>query len=122
MLYKVSALVLIISIAGTSTALAEYHWLQDSTLKVTVETKEIIYEWEFENPDLYEYEEGNLIWRGDQAKDSFEELLAMLDLSRPTLSEEAIKKITDNYEHAERVTVKRVDLNHCMQTWVWNKT
>ena len=120
-LYKVIALVSFFFIAITPAALAEYQWLQDSTLKVTIETEEMIYEWEFENPDLFEYEEGPFIWRGQKAKDSFEELLTILDLSQPKLSEDVIEEITDQYDLANRLTVKRVGLDHSMQTWVWNK-
>lgn len=121
-LYKGIGVALFLFIASTPTALAEYHWLQDSTLKVTIETEEMIYEWEFENPGMFEYEEGHQIWRGEKAKDSFEELLTVLDLSEPDFSEEVIEKINDRYKDVVRLTVKRVNLDYSMQTWVWNKT
>lgn len=118
---KIIVLVLFLFIVDAPTTLAEYHWLEDSTLKASIETEEIIYEWEFENPNLFEYEEGHLIWRGEKAKDSFEELLTVLDLSQPKFSEELMEKINDRYKDVVRLTVKRVDIDQCTQTWVWNK-
>ncbi|WP_280769914.1 hypothetical protein [Salipaludibacillus daqingensis] len=105
---------------STQSVLAEYDWLKDSMLKISIETEEEMYEWEFENPDEFEYEKGDMIWRGEKAKRSFEDILALIDLSEPELSETVINDVSKHYTGIKRLTIKRERFDQPMQTWVWN--
>ncbi|WP_416151491.1 hypothetical protein ACM26V_11145 [Salipaludibacillus sp. HK11] len=124
MLRNVMILVIVCISFNTATpvTLAKYNFLQDSSLKVTIETEEIIYEWEYENPDQFEYEEGDSIFRGEKAKDSFEKMLMMIDLTEPKISDEVANKVNNEYNMLERITIKKIDADQYMQTWVWNST
>ncbi|RKL66721.1 hypothetical protein CR203_12840 [Salipaludibacillus neizhouensis] len=114
-------LLIFLSMGLSSVVYADYPWLQDETLKVTIVTDDILYEWEYENPDQFEYEEGNTIYRGDKAKKSFEEILQYIDLSEPELKERLIQQLSDRYAGLNRITVKKKDMNQCLQTWLWDK-
>ncbi|MCE7793351.1 hypothetical protein K8O68_13065 [Salipaludibacillus sp. CUR1] len=107
--------------AGKTGLAAEHTWYNHSSLKVTIETETKLYEWEYENPDEFEYEEGHTIWRGDQAKQSFEHLLTIIDLTKPVISDEAAEKLSSKYKQIERITVRRIDSDNCIQTWFWNR-
>lgn len=99
----------------------EYKWLQDSSLKIRITTEDTLYEWEYENPNLFEYEAGSRILRGSEAKESFEQLLEVIDLSEPIISEETVDVVAEHYENPVRIDVKRIDSDRCLQTWLWKK-
>ncbi|SES35753.1 hypothetical protein [Salipaludibacillus aurantiacus] len=122
-LFIILLLLLLISglAAGKAGLAAEPAWYEHSSLKVTIETETKLYEWEYENPDEFEYEEGHTIWRGDQAKQSFEHLLTIIDLTKPVISDHTAEKLSSKYEQIERITVTRIDSDNCIQTWFWNK-
>jgi hypothetical protein len=97
-----------------------YPWLEDMTLDVKIETDTTIYEWEYENPNSFEYEEGSLIKRGEKAKDSFEHLLQVLDLTQSQITDDMVSELSKEFKQIRRISARRVDGDHCLQTWVWN--
>ncbi|MDQ0255030.1 hypothetical protein J2S74_002412 [Evansella vedderi] len=100
----------------------EFSWYSHKILKVTIVTEDIYYEWEYENPDSFEYEEGNTIVREQEAKESFKQILTYFDLTRDTITNEQISSLEKNgYESIVRAVVKRVDRNDHFQTWIWNR-
>lgn len=114
-------LLFVMSMGVSSVVDAEYSWLQDESLKVTIVTEDTLYEWEYENPDQYEYEVGNTIYRGEDAKNSFEEILQHVDLSEPKLKEETIQQLNNIYPGFKRITMERKDMEQCFQTWLWDE-
>ncbi|MBM7096448.1 hypothetical protein JSY36_11895 [Bacillus sp. H-16] len=112
-------IVILLSLLAVIPAHSDMPWLNNASLKVTVETEDTLYEWEYENPRDFEFERGSTIVRGDAARESFEEILTFLDLSRPTLSNEEVQKMAHKYGNVKKVVIKRVDKDRCFQTWKW---
>ena len=120
---KIFILLFVISIYLPVPFAEAFSWYEQTELKITIETDRMIYEWEYENPDEYEYEEGNTIWRGDVAKDSFENILSFLDLAKPDISQEVINSIEQKtgINDINRVVIYRVDAEKNFKTWHWNR-
>lgn len=99
-----------------------HSWYEHAELKITIETATLIYEWEYENPHSFEYEKGNTIVRGEEAKASFEEILHNIDLNSPGIEDKTIQLLEkEKFGQIERMVVRRLDVNHCYQTWLWRK-
>lgn len=97
-----------------------FSWYDHKELKVTIETEDMIYEWEYENPDSFEYEEGNTIVRSDKAKKSFESVISFIDLSKSIIDDDTIRVLENvGYENVTNVVVKRIDRDENKQSWIW---
>src|SRR5690554_1447521 len=99
-----------------------FSWYSHATLKITVETLDSIYEWEYENPNSFEYEAGDRIVRGNEAKESFERILHYFDLTSSSINTDTMKKLEEDMKiHILKVVVRRRDRNYKLQTWSWTK-
>ncbi|MFA9558737.1 hypothetical protein ACERII_15625 [Evansella sp. AB-rgal1] len=99
-----------------------FSWYDHKELKVTIETEDIIYEWEYENPDSFEYEEGNTIVRAEKAKESFDSVLTFIDLNKSIIDDDTIFNLEESgYDNIKNVVVKRVDRNEYKQSWIWTR-
>ncbi|ADU31480.1 hypothetical protein [Evansella cellulosilytica] len=100
----------------------EFSWYQHMTLKISLQSKDTYYEWEYENPTSFEYEYGDSIKRGEKAKQSFEAILNHLDLKQAKITDDQINQIEKmGYEEIERFVVRSVDKSGYTRTWIWKK-
>ncbi|MBU9721128.1 MULTISPECIES: hypothetical protein [Bacillaceae] len=117
-----ASLLILFLVLGSQSYGAYSEWNEYATFKITIEAEGIIYEWEYENPDSFEYEIENRIYRGIEAKESFEEILAILDLSKDTIVDEEISLLREKgLGDIERVEVRQRDRNLFLTTWLWSK-
>ncbi|MBU9712938.1 hypothetical protein [Evansella tamaricis] len=99
-----------------------HSWYTHSYLKLTIETDEVFYEWEYENPNSFEFEKGNRIVRGEEAKESFENMLSKFDLSETTIDDEVVSLLEqEGLSHINRIVIHRLDFDNGYKTWLWNK-
>ncbi|WP_078595044.1 hypothetical protein [Evansella clarkii] len=112
------------SLFGAATmAGASFDWQQYRTLKITFESEEKVFEWEYENPSSFEYEEENTIWRGETARKSFENILAHFDLNEAVITDETAAKFERMYfGPPERIVIHSVDGEDNARTWHWRKS
>lgn len=101
---------------------ASFPWLEYESLKITIETGHILYEWEYENPSSFEFEKGDQIIRGEEAKKSFEQVLSIINISKPTISDEIIHQLeeTHSFSNIRKVVVYSTDRDGFLKTWLWN--
>ncbi|SDZ54788.1 hypothetical protein SAMN05421736_116122 [Evansella caseinilytica] len=116
--------VLTLALAVTSLyalpAAAEFNWYEHSSLKITMETEQVLYEWEYENPASFEFEKGERIVRGEKAKASFEDILSHVDLAVDKIPDETIKRLEGNgYPPIKRLIIYRHDPGRRYQIWSW---
>lgn len=87
---------------------------------MTLETETEIFEWEYENPESYEYEKGNRIVRGEEAKQSFERLLNHFDLTKKGITDEEIIMLEKEYGiNIIRLVIEHFDRNFQHEVLVW---
>lgn len=92
------------------------------SFKVTIIENGIEYEWEYENPDDYEYEHGNTVEKGEQAKREVRGMFRYLNISPTAKVERMVERLKkDDHEHLERLDVRWINKNEKLYTWVWNK-
>ncbi|MCD8508676.1 MAG: hypothetical protein LRY73_01385 [Bacillus sp. (in: Bacteria)] len=120
MLYKSVSTILCIFLLLASSVSASFSWYDHASLKLTIETVETLYEWEYENPDSFEYEKGNEIIRGEEARKSFKEVLQFLILSKPRIDGETIERLERNgFPKITKVVIYSTDRNYSLKTWIW---
>ncbi|UCZ52273.1 hypothetical protein LGQ02_15690 [Bacillus shivajii] len=99
-----------------------FDWYENIEMKVTILTTDIEYEWEYENPNDFEYEKGQTIIKGKKAKEEYEQLLSHLDLSNEKFDDQHILKLEEiGIKNIERVEVHLVDGEGNYKTWLWKK-
>ena len=96
--------------------------LNSSSFKVTVVSENIEYEWEYTNPNEYEFEKGNRVWKGSKAKREVTELFKEMDINENTNVEKLIQVIKDRgFTNFDRLDVRWVNDKEELYTWVWGK-
>ncbi len=112
--------IILLGIFFTADETFAFDWYENIEMKVTIWANDIEYEWEYENPDMFEYEKGNTIVKGEEAKVEYEKLLSHIDLSEPKLTNEQIHELEKLDLHGiERMEIHLLDGNHRYKTWVW---
>ncbi len=93
-----------------------------NSLKITVVSEETCYEWEYENPNHFEYEKGKRVVKGTEAKEKVVEVLEMLRFSQGPSAEQMAAYMKQNgFEGIESLKIKMLDQDRCLFTWVWNE-
>lgn len=99
-----------------------FSWLSYAMVKLTIEADQKIYEWEYENPLSFEYEEGDRIIRGKEAKQSFERVIQSFNLAKKRITEEEIVHLEKEMMiHINRVVLRLYDRNFNHAVFVWEK-
>ncbi|MDG5786995.1 hypothetical protein QA612_05780 [Evansella sp. AB-P1] len=115
-----SSIVIFSLLINFNTDVQAFSWYEQISLKITMKTEETLYEWEFENPNSFEFEKGDKIIRDVEAKESFESILHFIDLSEPTINDETIKILEQNgYPNINKIVINRLDYKQRNQTWIW---
>jgi hypothetical protein len=92
------------------------------SLKVTVIENGIEYQWEYTNPDEYEYEHGNTIVKGDEGRRLVTKMFRYLNISPEATVKKMVAKLKrDGHKQIQRLDVRWIDNNEKLYTWVWNK-
>ncbi|MDE5412311.1 hypothetical protein [Alkalihalobacterium chitinilyticum] len=91
-------------------------------IRITVIENGIIHEWEYDNPDKFEFETGNVIKRGKEAEKEVQAMISLIQLREDTKVEFMVKQLKENgYKDIERLDIRMINGEGKLFTWVWNK-
>ncbi|MEB1807786.1 MAG: hypothetical protein LPK26_10960 [Bacillaceae bacterium] len=91
-------------------------------VRITVIENGIIHEWEYDNPDKFEFETGNVIKRGKEAEKEVQSMISLIQLREDTKVEFMVKQLKENgYKDIERLDIRMINGEGKLFTWVWNK-
>ncbi|OLO40254.1 hypothetical protein BTR23_07110 [Alkalihalophilus pseudofirmus] len=91
-------------------------------IRITVIENGVIHQWEYDNPDQYEYETGNEIKRGKEAEKKVQEMISLIQLREDAKVEFMVKQLKANgYENIERLDIRMMNGEGKLFTWVWDK-
>ena len=80
------------------------------------------HEWEFSSPNEFEVENGNVVEKGEGAKEEVEALFQHLEVTEIARVEELVKRMDSfGYQNAERFELKWMDASGRLYTWVWDE-
>ncbi|GAE34133.1 hypothetical protein JCM9157_1174 [Halalkalibacter akibai JCM 9157] len=92
------------------------------SLRITVVEQGTEYEWEYDSPNKYEYEQGERVIKGDLAKDKMEHILEVLQFDENENVSSFVERLKQSdYPNLERVDIRYMDSDSRLHTWVWNK-
>ncbi|HEU5138996.1 MAG TPA: hypothetical protein VFT51_03415 [Bacillales bacterium] len=114
----IAAVFLLINVTDTQAAS-----LEDSlTFKVTIIEGNVEYEWEYNNPDEFEYEHGETVVKDGQARREVMKMFRYLNVSPDAEVEKMVTRLKkDGHDTIERLEVRWINSNEKLYTWVWHK-
>ncbi|WP_209122094.1 hypothetical protein [Alkalihalobacillus sp. BA299] len=91
-------------------------------VRITVVENGVIHEWEYDNPDKYEYETGSEIKRGQEAAKEVKEIISLIKLREDANVDFMVKQLKENgYEGIECLDIRMMNGEGKLFTWVWDK-
>ncbi|WP_413379091.1 hypothetical protein [Alkalihalobacillus sp. 1P02AB] len=78
------------------------------------------YEWEYDSPNHYEYEEGNYVIKGKKAKKEVDSIVQLLHLHPKAKMEEMVEALQKRYKQLEKVDIRFMSEESKLFTWTWN--
>lgn len=91
-------------------------------IKITVRENGISYEWEYENPDHFEYEFGEKVWKDERARKLFTDIIKKLQLTEDAKVEQMVERLqNDGYPNIEKLAIRMMNHEGKLRTWVWHK-
>ncbi|WP_458412232.1 hypothetical protein ACNQFZ_15515 [Schinkia sp. CFF1] len=113
-------LLLSISILAAFTGNPTSDLLNCAAFKITVLSNGLEMEWEFENPDEFEFEVGNKVMKGNKAKAEVEKMFHTLQLTKTTKVEE-IKQVLEKqgFNNIDKFVVRLKQIDEELLTWSW---
>lgn len=114
----IAAVFLLINVMDTHAAS-----LEDSlSFKVTVVESSVEYEWEYNNPDEFEYEHGNTVVKNGEARREVMKMFRYLNISPDAKVKKMVDRLKkDGHKGIERLEVRWINSKEKLYTWVWNK-
>lgn len=93
-----------------------------SFLKIAVVDGGKNYEWEYENPDQFEYEFGEKVIKDERAKQQFIEMIKILQFQPEAKVEQMVDLLKQNgYPNIEKLDIRLMDQKGKLMTWIWHK-
>lgn len=78
------------------------------------------YQWEYDSPNAYEFEYGERVIKGEEAKKKVEEMFRILKLTEEEKVETLVKRVKDaNHPSLERLDIRYMNADGKLYTWVW---
>lgn len=98
------------------------NFLDYSFIKITVINDGVSYEWEYENPNKYEFEQGEKVIKDAAAKKKMNEIVQLLKLHSDAKIEDMVQVLQNHgYNQLEKVDIRVMDHDGKLFTWIWNK-
>jgi len=93
-----------------------------ASFKMTIISNGEETEWEYENPDEFEFEIGSTVIKGDKAEREVRKMYNALHLDESRKVQE-IKQILEQlgYQSIDRFVVRLKGFDEHVMTWSWNK-
>lgn len=93
-----------------------------SFLKIAIVENGRNYEWEYENPDKFEYEYGENVIKDKRAKQEFVEMIQRLQFQKDTDVEQMVERLKQSgYPNIEKLDIRLMDQKGKLMTWIWHK-
>ncbi len=78
------------------------------------------YQWEYDSPNAYEFEYGERVIKGEEAKKKVEEMFQILKLTEEEKVDDLVKRVKDSsYPNMERLDIRYMNGEGKLYTWVW---
>ncbi|MED1600275.1 hypothetical protein [Alkalihalophilus marmarensis] len=90
------------------------------SFRVTITEQDVTYEYEFDNPDYYEYEEGNHVERGAEAKQKVTRLVSLIKLEEDAVIDAMVRELKQIHPNVSKVDIRYMNEENKLYTWVWN--
>jgi hypothetical protein len=91
-----------------------------SSFRVTILENDVTYEYEYDNPHHYEYEEGRQVVRGEEAKQKVVELLTLIKLNENSKIEDIVRELKQHHPDVVKVDIRYMNDDNKLFTWVWH--
>ncbi|MDV2885926.1 hypothetical protein RYX45_12120 [Alkalihalophilus pseudofirmus] len=90
------------------------------SFRVTITEQDVTYEYEFDNPDYYEYEEGDHVKRGAEAKQKVTRLVSLINLEEDAAIDAMVRELKKMHPNVSKVDIRYMNEENKLYTWVWN--
>jgi hypothetical protein len=113
---------LLIALSSPASAAAGTELMSMFSIRITVVEDGIEYEWEYDSPNQYEFEQGEHVIKGAPAKEKMEQILQVLSLDEKEDVDQYVKRLKDSqYPNLDRVDIRYMNGEGDLYTWVWEK-
>jgi len=110
---------MILTVSGTAYA-SGVELVNSMSFKITIVENGIEHEWEYHNPDEYEYEKDRHVFKGNTVKKDVHHMFELLDVSEKADVNQMVSRLKKNgYENMERLDVRWINEKNELYTWVW---
>ncbi|WP_054703910.1 hypothetical protein [Bacillus sp. JCM 19041] len=109
------------SVSPPMDAVSGAELMESFSVRVSLIENETIYEWEYDNPDHYEYEVGNTVQKGKEAQSHVKQLLSELQLNEQTTADEYAEKLKQRFPNMQRLEIRWMNKDSERYTWLWTK-
>lgn len=90
------------------------------SIRITVVDNGVEYEWEYDNPNQYEYEQGERVIKGAKAKEEMEKILRVLQLDEQEDVTNYVKRLKESqFKELDRIDIRFMNGEGKLFTWVW---
>ncbi|AIC95291.1 hypothetical protein [Shouchella lehensis] len=91
------------------------------SIRITVVEEDVEYQWEFDNPNHYEYEKGTKVLKGDHAKIQVIKMTSLLQLDQDKTAEQYKKVLKPYYPEMSSFEIRWMDAHSERYIWSWEK-
>lgn len=95
--------------------------MESFSLRVTVIAEGVEHQWEYDNPNHYEYEKGNYVIKGEEAQTHVEEIVDLLQINEETTEVEYADRLSAKFPNMERLEIRWMNRDSERFTWLWTK-
>ncbi|UOE93438.1 hypothetical protein [Alkalihalobacillus sp. LMS39] len=96
--------------------------MMNNSVRITVVEQDTVYEWEYDNPNKYEYEEGETVIRGEKAKEEVEKILSALKLKEDSERDELLSRLKQHgFSKVTRMDIRLMNEKGELFTWIWEQ-
>ncbi|WP_227936605.1 hypothetical protein [Alkalihalobacillus deserti] len=118
MLPIILSLLLIVLVSPVSASGTELMTL--FSIRITVVENGVEYEWEYDSPSQYEYEQGERVIKGDEAKEKMENILRVLNLDEQEDVNHYVQRLKESqFPELDRIDIRFMNGEGKLYTWVW---
>jgi hypothetical protein len=96
--------------------------LNSISFKLTIWQHNVEYEWEYQNPDEFEYEKGFTVLKNKSVKKEIIQWFNKLNVSETTRVEDMLAVVQQNgFKDTDKFEVRWINNDEELFTWVWDK-
>jgi len=93
--------------------------MESFALRVTIETKDGGYQWRFDSPDFYEFQDGDRVLRSEDAKEHVENMSKQLHVNEKVTADQLAERIKQHFPKLRKMDVRWKNGEGELYTWRW---